>query len=142
MNTDDFLRSIAGELQCAREYCAQHKAEFNATEYFPFQLSSDDGQHLLMITSGEAMFFFELLARHGLYGNGPCWEGIIEQILERDFPQLLDEAAFDSEADACLVYFPSVRDQKKVARHLHEICLDEPRFEQYLQSLDKDRIDA
>ena len=140
MDINEFKSSIERELQYAKEYSKENNNKYNTTEYFPLQISDENEIYSLMITSDEGMFFFELLADYGLYGNGPCWEGIIQQILEKDMPELLDTIEFDSEADACLLHFESKRDSKRVAKHLHEICINNSILEQYLKSIDK-RID-
>lgn len=141
MDINEFKNSVAGEIEYARKYVEQNKDKYNNTEYFPFQISDDEEPYSLTITSDEGMFYFELLANYALYGNGPCWEGLIIQILEKDMPEILDSIEFDSEADACLMYFESKRNLKKVAKHLHEICVDKSQFENYLKNIDRDRID-
>ncbi|MDJ1505383.1 Imm51 family immunity protein [Xanthocytophaga agilis] len=111
-------------------------------ELFPCVLHYYEDTYSIELSSTDTHFFFDLLEEYELYGNGPCWEGLIEQILERDMPDILPLVDFDSEADACLLILPSEEIQHKIANHLHVIFTNETRFREYLQSIDKDRIDA
>ena len=95
-----------------------------------------------MISFPETEFFFELLTEYELYGNGYCWEGLVEQLLEQDMPEIFDSIiTFDAEADNCLILFTNEASLKRVAQHINHVCTDEKRFRGFLQEIDRDRID-
>lgn len=141
MDINEYKKSLAGEIQYAKDYIEKNKERYNATEYFPCEIDSLEGSHQVTIDSSNGLFFFEIFAEYGLYGNGYCWEGVIQQILEKDMPQLLERTEFDSEGDAFVAYFESKKDQKRLAKHIHDICIDKSKLESYLKNIDRDRID-
>jgi len=85
-----------------------------------------------IINTKDSIFFFDILDEYELYSNGPCWEGIVEQILEKDIPEALHNVDFDSEADTFLMRFYDEDMQLKVAKHIHIICADESKLREYL----------
>lgn len=111
---------------------------------FPCNIEEDPKTKVcyLEIPSSNFIFYTELLACHQLYGNGYCWLGIVEQLLEKTAPFLKKTIIIDAEGDAFYARSPYKQDIQMMAQLIHYLCKDKKRFDTFLEEIDKERIDA
>ena len=134
------------EIDLARKHCEDNK-HLHDTTYFPFHTDiiedlSDGTRYTITVTSATGLCYFELFDRYRVYANGPGWQGVIEQIMEADLPGMKESIIYNSEADACVMDLPTLDEQQKAAKHLHDIFTNEEKLKGYLEKLDLSRIDA
>lgn len=143
MENQDYSKLFESEIAFAKKHIQEHPNRPSELPYFPCDLfETDDDTYEVIIDALDGLFYFELLASYGLYGNGPGWEGIVEQLLEIEKPHLLEQIEFDSEGNTFVAYLDSKESQLELAMFLHEVCNSETRLKGYLEKIDKDRIDA
>lgn len=55
-------------------------------DYFPFEIMNDDRNTIVASLESEKTFpkYYNFFKKYGYEGNGPCWEGHIIQILEKE----------------------------------------------------------
>ena len=145
MLDDDFENFInsetAGHREFSKKYVAENPDRPLLNKFFPCELANYDGVNRVTISSPDSFFFTEALAKHNLYGNGYCWEGIIQQILEKENANLLNNISFESEADTFVAYLDTLDNQLLFADFIHQICRNPQLFDSYLLTIDKSRID-
>lgn len=122
-------------------------AEANADSYtkmpyFPAETSSNEQFYSVQITALSGMFFTDEFDQHDLYGNGYCWAGIVEQLLEQKNPGLLKKVKFDPEADVGFMSCPDEETMNELAKTIHEFCSTKEKFLKVLESIDKSRLDC
>lgn len=115
---------------------------FNKMPYFPAEASSNGQYYSVQITAISGMFFTDEFEQHDLYGNGYCWEGVIEQVLEQKNPGLLKRIKFDPEADTCFISCPDEGTMNELAKTIHEFCSTKEKMLKVLESIDKSRLDC
>jgi hypothetical protein len=114
------------------------------TDYFPFKISDDNGQFLIIaeIESEELYpMYLEFFEQHEYSGNGYCWEGHITQILEKLDPELLQHIEFDPEAGAFFAVADTKENQMKMVQLLSPIFSDLSKLKGYILKADRSRID-
>lgn len=112
-------------------------------ESYPFEIFDDGGQITIMAPiENEDLFtkYYRLFEKHGYSGNGESWAGIIEQIIEKEDPELLDSIEFDPEAGAFYCSVDSKQTQMRFVELLSPIFSNLALLEKYLLSADRDRI--
>jgi hypothetical protein len=112
-------------------------------ESYPFEIFEDGGQITIMAPiENEDLFtkYYGLFEEHGYSGNGESWAGIIEQIVEKEAPELLPHIDFDPEAGAFYCHVDSKQSQQEFVKLLSPIFSNLSLLEKYLISADRDRI--
>lgn len=112
-------------------------------ESYPFEIFEEGGQITIMAPiENEDLFtkYYGLFEKHGYSGNGESWAGIIEQIIEKEAPELLDAIEFDPEAGAFYCSVDSKLSQLRFVELLSPIFSNLTLLEKYLISADRDRI--
>ncbi|MEJ1239703.1 Imm51 family immunity protein [Chryseolinea sp. T2] len=115
---------------------------YSKMPYFPAQVSADAQFFSVQITATSSMFFTDEFDQHGLYGNGYCWAGIVEQLLEENNPALLKKVTLDPEADTCFISCPNEEVMNELAKALHESFSTKEKMLNVLKSADKSRLDC
>lgn len=112
---------------------------------FPFNIHDLGNQQyeIIAVLEDHDLFpkYYDLFGKHGYEGNGPCWEGHIEQILERLSPELLSVLDFDSEAGTFRVVVPSEKSKEAFISLLTPIFSNLATLEKWIGEADRDRID-
>lgn len=110
--------------------------------YFPAEIFSQEQHYSVQITATSGMFFTDEFAKYDLYGNGYCWEGIIEQLIGQKNPSLLNRVDFDSEADVCFISCSDEVSMNELAEIIHSFCSTKEKFLALLESIDTDELDC
>lgn len=85
--------------------------------------------------------YYNLFKKYGYNGNGYCWEGHIQQILEKKDRQLLKHIDFDSEAGMFAADADSKEAQQKFVEILSPIFSDLNVLSKWVKKADRSRID-
>jgi hypothetical protein len=122
----------------------QASSEKKDNKYFPFILKESDGEYLITADiEGPALHpkYTDFFQKNGYEGNGPCWEGHVEQILEKTNRDLLEHLEFDSEAGGFYAFADSKENQIKIAEIISPIFSDMNKLEEWVKKADRARID-
>jgi len=125
-----------------RNFLTEDKLKGNAP-YFPFELNKIEGGYAIIAQlESDRLYplYYDFFKKHGYEGNGYCWEGHIEQILEKLDEDLLEELDFDPEAASFYVYADSKKAQKKFVKLLAPIFYDLEKLEIWVKRAELDRI--
>jgi hypothetical protein len=112
--------------------------------FFPFLVLEDEENFRIMAPIEDAELikkYDPLFSKYKYEPNGYCWEGHIEQILEKIDPELLSRLDFDSEGGCFNVYAQSQNDQIKFVELLSPIFSDLKLLEEYIKNADRNRVD-
>lgn len=77
----------------------------------------------------------ELLEAHGVYPNGPGWEGTFTYMIDQHAPDWKSMMSFNSEGDAFLAEFQEEAHMIQVATFLQSALADEALLTEYLANL-------
>jgi hypothetical protein len=111
--------------------------------YLPFEMYFEGRDFDIMVYVEEDSLFniYEpIFAKHGYSGNGYSWEGLIEQIIKKLNPELLNHIMFDSEAGAFFAIADSRESQIRFGKLLQPIFSDLSILEKYIQEADRSKI--
>ena len=141
--TNDSLEEMAREEKDGFKQIAEASADaYSKMPYFPAEVSSAAQFYSVQITATSGMFFTDEFDQHGLYGNGYCWAGIVEQLLEEKNPALLKKVTLDPEADTCFISCPNEEVMNELAKMLHESFSTKEKLLDVLKSIDKSLLDC
>jgi len=85
--------------------------------------------------------YYNMFAKYEYEGNGYCWEGHIEQILDDLQPELLDQIEFDPEAGSLTIISDDQKILKTVSELLNPIFEDLETLKSWISKANRDRIE-
>ncbi len=85
--------------------------------------------------------YFNLFKRYGYSGNGESWSDIIQQILEKRAPDLIERITFDPEAGAFFAYAKNEGDRQRFIQIVAPVFSDIKALESFIRNADKSRMD-
>lgn len=115
----------------------------NVEDPYPFYIGDEGGLFYIgAAIENDSLYnvYNPLFKKHGYSGNGPSWEGHIEQILEKLDNELLRHIEFDAEAGAFYARADSKECQQRFVNILSPIFADLSQLEAYLKKADRRRI--
>lgn len=118
------------------------KALYAQMPFFPAQINQRENFYSVRITFDVGTFYAEEFRKQGLYGNGYCWAGIIEQLIAKKQSKLLGKINFDPEADTCFIACDDENTMNELANFIHKELGDKKKFNAIIQQIDKSRLDC
>jgi hypothetical protein len=113
-----------------------------AMPFFPADTFADGRITAVKIDAASAMFFMAELEQHDLSGNGYCLSGIIEQLVEKNAPDLLPNVTFDPEADMCFISCNNHDTMVALAELIHKHLSSKEDMLKVLEWIDKTKLDC
>ena len=111
---------------------------------YPFTLQNDNGRFgIVADVQDHSLYpkYSDLFAKHGYEGNGYCWTGMIEQLLEQKAPELLKKLEFEPEKGAFYAYAKSDADRQQFIQIISPVFSNLKTLEDFIKSADHSRID-
>lgn len=142
MTTEEMEEMERQEKEGFRKMAEANTENYAKMPFFPADTLAHGGHYSVQITALSGMFFTEEFEQHDLYGNGYCWEGIVEQLLEQKNRGLLSRVTFDSEADVCFISCPDEATMSELAKTVHEFLSTKEKLVEVLKSINKSRLDC
>jgi len=110
---------------------------------FPFVHRIELDEPVIEIRAGEIFDIFNpIFDEFGIYGNGPGWDGLITQALEKVDRELLSCISFDSEGDCCVIGLETQEDAKRLIEVLKGTFRNEENLRKFLKTVDVDLLDS
>lgn len=137
-------RKTDGLVQASKDTIEPVVNSEQAARTFPFDLSESGGKYTIVAQiEGKDLYpkYYRLFKKYGYNGNGYCWEGHIQQILEKKDNQLLKHIDFDSEAGMFAADADSKEAQQKFVEILSPIFSDLTVLSKWVKKADHSRID-
>lgn len=129
-----------------QEYLSQvaemMKAKYGKMPFFPAQIKQGENFYAVQITADVGAFYVEEFRKHGLYGNGYCWEGIIEQLIAKKQKSLLSKISFDAEAGTCFISCNDESSMKELAKFINSELSSKEKFNVVILAIDKSKLDC
>ena len=142
MTPEEMRRREQEEQAYFRQMANRMKAQFAQMPYFPAQLVQTEVSQSVQITAEVSAFYAKVFQRYELYGNGYCWESIIQQLIAQRRPDWMAKLDFDAEAEVCLILGQDETTVMQLAEFLHDNLATTAQFEAVLRSIDTDRLDC
>lgn len=113
--------------------------EYNFPPFSCYEIDMEDGTFMyrlvLPVFADGTERATELLEAHGVYPNGPGWEGVFAYLIHQHAPDWQKTMSFNSEGDACLAEFQEEAHMIQVATFLQSMLADEARLTECLANL-------
>jgi len=142
MTLEEMQRLEKQEQEYLSQMAEKMKEQFAKMPFFPAQIKQGENFYSVQITSNVGAFYAKEFENHGLYGNGYCWEGIVEQLIEKKQIELLSKINFDAEADTCFISCDDESSMKELARFINSELSTKEKFGQVILSIDKAKLDC
>ncbi len=110
--------------------------------FFPAEVKQADNFYAVQITATTGAFFTKNFVKHGLYGNGYCWESIIAQLVAKKQKELLSKITFDAEADTCFISCEDETSMNALAQFSHQELSSKEKFDTAIQNIDRSTLDC
>ena len=130
------------EIEASIQIAEANKANYAKMPYFPAETSFGDDFFSVQITAISGMYFLELFDQHQLYGNGYCWAGIVEQLVDKENAKLLEKITIDAEADVCFISCPDKQSMTELAQIIHDFCSTKDKMIKVLKNINKSKMDC
>jgi hypothetical protein len=111
---------------------------------YPFSLQHNSGTFGIVADVQDPSLYpkyYDLFKKHGYEGNGYCWAGLIEQILEKQAPDLLKKIVFDPEAGAFYAKAENDAARQQFIQIISPVFSNLKTLEDHIKSADRSRID-
>ncbi|MEM6964110.1 MAG: Imm51 family immunity protein [Bacteroidota bacterium] len=118
------------------------KAQYAKMPFFPAQIIQGENFYSVQIIADVGAFYASEFGKYGLYGNGYCWEGIVEQLVAKKQKALLSKISFDAEADTCFIACKDKNSMEELARFINRELSSKAKFNEVIQSIDKSELDC
>ncbi len=111
--------------------------------YYPFIVYNDNNYMVAAEIESPELFmkYSPIFERNNYSGTGYSWEGVIQQVLEKERPELLKHIQFDLEAGGFYIFADNAVNQRIFAVYVSKFFKDTTILERYLKIADRSRID-
>ena len=142
MTLEEMQRLEKQEQEYLSQAAEKMKKQFTEMPFFPAQINQGENFYSVQITADVGAFYAKEFGKHGLYGNGYCWEGVVEQLIEKKQKELLSKINFDAEADTCFISCDNENSMKKLATFINSELSTKEKLRQAILSIDKSKLDC
>ncbi|MEL6638365.1 MAG: Imm51 family immunity protein [Bacteroidota bacterium] len=142
MDEEELERQQAQEQAALRQLAEQLASTYAQMPYFPAQIFQAEHHFTVQITLETGAFFVDEMAELQLYGNGYCWESIVEHLMAAQAPPLRAKVDFDAEAEVCILLCPDEKTMYEAAEFIHHRLGGRAAFKAAVATLDPSRLDC
>jgi len=142
MTLEEMQRLEKQEQEYFSQMAEEMKEQLAEMPFFPAQINQSENFYSVQITADVGAFFAKEFGKHGLYGNGYCWEGIVEQLIEKKQKELLSKINFDAEADTCFISCDDENSMNELAKFINSELSTKEKFSQVILLIDKSKLDC